>query len=128
MLKSDSCNYSDAYIVVKETITIITPNNTKRNKRVAFNNNVQFINCISKINDEKIDNAEDLEVVMTMYNLLESSKNYRKTTGRLWNYYRGEPSNPLSSNSESFKYETSITGNTYNVCVGEEGYDANKVR
>ena len=128
ILKSDSCNYSDAYIVVKETITIITPNNTKRNKRVAFNNNVQFIKCISKINDEKIDNAEDLEVVMTMYNLLESSKNYRKTTGRLWNYYRDEPSNPLSSNSESFKYKTSITGNTYNVSVGEEGYDANKVR
>ena len=128
MLKSDLCNYSDAYIVVKGTITIITPNNAKRNKRVAFNNNVQFINCISKINGEKIDNAEDLDVVMTMYNLLESSKNYRKTTGRLWNYYRDEPSNPLSSNSESFKYKASITGNTSNVCVGEEGYDANKVR
>ena len=64
---------------------------------------------------------------MTMYNLLESSKNYRKTTGRLWNYYRDEPSNPLSSNSESFKYKTSIWGNTYNVGDGEAGYDANKV-
>ena len=47
-----------------------------------------------------------------MYNLLEYSKNYRKTTGSLWNYYRDEPSNPLSSNSESIKYKTSITGNT----------------
>ena len=47
-----------------------------------------------------------------MYNLLEYSKNYRKTTGSLWNYYRDEPSNPLSSNSESFKYKTSITGKT----------------
>ena len=45
----------------------------------------------------------------------------------MWNYYRDEPSNPLSSNSESFKYKTSITGNTYNVGDGEEGYDANKV-
>ena len=62
-----------------------------------------------------------------MYNLLEYSKNYRKTTGSLWNYYRDEPSNPLSSNSESFKYKTSITGNTYNIGAGEEGYDANKV-
>ena len=62
-----------------------------------------------------------------MYNLLEYSKNYRKTTGSLWNYYRDEPSNPLSSNSESFKYKTSITGNTYNIGDGEEGYDANKV-
>ena len=59
--------------------------------------------------------------------MLEYSKNNKKTTGRLWNYYRHEPSNPLSSNSESFKYKTSITGNTYNVGAGEAGYDANKV-
>ena len=48
-----------------------------------------------------------------MYNLLEYSKNYWKATGSLWNYYIDEPSNLLSSNSESFKYKTSITGNTY---------------
>ena len=47
-----------------------------------------------------------------MYNLLEYSKNYRKTTGSLWNYYRDEPSNPLSSYSESFKYKTNISGKT----------------
>ena len=47
-----------------------------------------------------------------MYNLLEYSKNYKKTTGSLWNYYRDEPSDPLSSNSESFKYKTSIVGKT----------------
>ena len=64
---------------------------------------------------------------MPMYNLLEYSKNYRKTTGSLWNYYRDEPSDPLSSNSESFKYKTSITGNTYNIGAGEAGYDADKV-
>ena len=62
-----------------------------------------------------------------MYNLLEYSKNYRKTTGSLWNYYRDEPSDTLSSDSESFKYKTSITGDTYNVGVGEAGYDGNKV-
>ena len=54
-----------------------------------------FINCISKINSVKIDNAEDLDFVMPMYNLLEYSKNYRKRTGSLWNYYRGEQSDPL---------------------------------
>ena len=64
---------------------------------------------------------------MPMYNLLEYSKNYKKTAGRLRNYYRDEPSNPFSSNSECFKYKTSITGNTYNIGVGEEGYDATKV-
>ena len=74
-----------------------------RNKNLAFQNNAQFINCISKINGVKIDNAEDLDIVMPMYYLLEYSKNYRKTTGSLWNYYRNEQSNPLSSNSESFK-------------------------
>ena len=80
---------------------------------VAFKNNAPFIKCISKINGIQIDNTEDLDVVMPMYNLLEYSKNYRKTTGSLWNFYRGEQSNTLSTDSESFEYKTSITGNTY---------------
>ena len=112
MLRSDLCDFSDAYIVVKGEITVTNPDNAKRNKSVAFKNNAPFINCISKINGIQIDNAEDLEVVMPIYNLLEYSKNYRKTTGSLWNYYRDEPSNPLSLNSESFKYKTSIVGKT----------------
>ena len=74
---------------------------------------------------------------MPMYNLLEYSKKYKKTTESLWNYYRHQPSHPLSTNSESFKYKTSITGNTYNVdekITDDDGnevdnpiYDANKV-
>ena len=128
MLRSDLCDFSDAYIIAKEIITVTEPDNAKKkNKKVAFKNNVPFINCISKINGIKIDNAEDLDVIMPMHNLLEYSKNYKKTTGSLWNYYRDEPSDPLSSNSESFKYKISITGNTYNIGDGEEGYDANKV-
>ena len=127
MLRSDLCDYSSECIIVKGDITVTNPNNSKRNKAVAFKNNAPFINCISKINGIKIDNAEDLDVVMPMYNLLEYSKNYRKTAGSLWNYYRDEPSGILSSDSESFKYKTSITGNTYNIGVGEAGYDANKV-
>ena len=81
MLRSDLCDFSDAYIVVKGTIAIVRPNNAKRNKSVAFKNSAPFINCILKINGVKIDNAEDLDVVMSMYNLLEYSKNYKKTTG-----------------------------------------------
>ena len=127
MLRSDLCDYSNAYIVVKGTITIVRPNGAKRNKAVPFKNNAPFINCISKINGVKIDNAEHLDVVMPMYNLLEYSKNYKKTTGSLWNYYRYEPSNPLSSNSKSFKYKNNITRNTYNIGNVERGYDANKV-
>ena len=71
MLRSDLCDYSDAYIVVKGTITVVRPNAATKNKSVAFKNNAPFINCISKINGVKIDNAEDLDVVMPMYNLLE---------------------------------------------------------
>ena len=113
MLRSDLCNFSDAYIVVKGDIALEGNNNAnKKNKNLAFKANAPFINCILKIDNEKTDNAEDLDVVMPMYNLLKYSKNYRKTAGRLWNYYRDEPSNPLSSNSESFKYKASIAGKT----------------
>ena len=128
MLRSDLCDFSDAYIVVKGTITVVRSNNAKRNKATALKNNAPFINCISKINGVKIDNTEDLDVVMPMCNLLEYSKNYKKTTGSLWNYYRDQPSNALSTNSESFKYKTSITGSTYNVDGDDDYYDANKVR
>ena len=84
MLKSYLCGFSDAYIIVEGGITLEGDNNAnKRNKNFAFKNNAPFINCISKFNSVKIDNAEDLDVVMLMYNLLEHSKNYRKTTGSL---------------------------------------------
>ena len=61
-----------------------------------------------------------------MHNLLEYNKNYKKTTSSLWNYYRDEQTNPLSCNSESFKYKTGITGNSSNIGNGKEGYDENK--
>ena len=113
MLRSDLCDFSDAYIVVEGTITLEGDNNAnKQNKNLAFKNNAPFINCISKINGVQVDNAGDLEVEMPMYNLLEYSTNYKKTTGNLWNYYRDEPSTPLSLNSESFKYKTNIVGKT----------------
>ena len=86
-----------------------------------------FIKCISKINHVQIDGAGDIDVAMPMYNLLEYSKNYRETTGSLWNYYRHEPSNHLSSNSESFKCKTSITRNTFNRFAGDADYDATKI-
>ena len=113
MLRSNSCQFSDAYIVVEGTITLEDDNNAnKRNKNLAFKNNALFINYISKTNGVKIDNAEDLDVVMLMYNLLEYSEKYRKTTRSLWNYFRDKPSNPLSSNFGSFKYKTGIAGKT----------------
>ena len=82
MLRSDLCDYSDAYIVVKGDITLTKTNGRGiidiRNRFLAFKNNAPFTNCISKINNVLIDNAEDLDVVMPMYNLIEYSKNYKK--------------------------------------------------
>ena len=78
ILRSDLCDFNDAYIVAKGVITITNPNNAKRNKAVAFKNNAPFINCISKINGTKIDIAEVFDGVMPMYDLLEYSKNYKK--------------------------------------------------
>ena len=68
-------------------------------KKLFFKNNAPFIKCISKINGTKIDNADDLDVVMPMYNLLEYSKNYKNNTGSLWNYYRDETNSSTDNNN-----------------------------
>ena len=81
MLRSDLCDFSD--IVMEGYIIVTEPDNAKRNKSVAFKNNAPCINCISKINVVQIENAENLDVVIPINNLLEYSKNYRKTTGSL---------------------------------------------
>ena len=117
MLRSDLCDFSDAYIVVKGTITVTDPHNDAYDNKLAFENNAAFVSCISKINNTLIDNAEDLDVIMPMYNLLEYSKKYSKTTGSFWNYYRDEPNSGANNNinysikdSKSFDYKTSIIG------------------
>ena len=81
------------------------------NRNLVLKNNSSFISCISKINNTLINNAEDLDVVMPLYNLLEYSKSYSKTSGTFWNYYKDISTDPIA-NSESFKYKTSITGKT----------------
>ena len=120
MLRSDLCDYSDAYIVVKGTITVTDPNDVNYDKKLAVKNNAPFTSCISKINNTLIDNPADLDIVMPMYNLLEYNKNYIKTTGSSWNYYRDEPNSGIGGrnnnvnysikDSKSFDYKTSITG------------------
>ena len=93
MLRSNLCDYSDAYILVEGTITVTAAagaNNIreKRNKPLILKNNAPFVSCITRINGGLIEDADDLDIVMPMYNLLEYSKNYRKTIGSLYNYYR----------------------------------------
>ena len=96
MLRSSLCDYSDAYILVKGNITVnntaadgAAANNT--NKKVIFKNCAPFTNCISKINNTEIDNAEYIDIVMPMYNLTEYSDNYSKTPGSLWQYCKEIP-------------------------------------
>ena len=143
MLRSNLCDYSDAYISVKGTFTVTAPgvnNNAnnirdKRNRPVILKNNAPFVSSITRINGELNEDVDDLDIVMYMYNLLEYSKNYRKTIGSLYNYYRYELSDNADDNnfynikvvnSNTFKYKNKIIGNTYNVNAGAQGYDVNK--
>ena len=118
MLKSNLCDYSDAYILVKGKVTITRAGadlaarlTDGRDKGVAFKNFAPFTICISQISNTEIDNCKDIDIVMPMYNLIEYSDNYAKTSGSLWQYYRYEPNDNLAD-SESFKSKIKITGKT----------------
>ena len=120
MLKSSLYDYIDAYILVKETITIngigadaAARQEDERDKGVAFKHCAPFTNFISEINNTQVDNAKDIDIVMSMYNLIEYSDNYSKTSGVLWQYFRDEPDDNLED-SESFKSKIKITGKTPN--------------
>ena len=98
MLRSNLCDYADAYILVNETITITGDGDDdaakradERDKGVTFKNCAPFIKCISRINNTKIDNVKDIEIVMPMYNLIEYSDNYSKTSGSLWQFDKDDP-------------------------------------
>ena len=128
MLKSSLCDYKDAYIIVKGTITV---NNTAAdgaatnniNKKVIFKNWAPFTNCISEINNTQVDNAKDTDIVMPMYNLIEYSDNYAKTSGSLRQYCKDIL--PVNNNNatvdftganhtNSFDFKAKITGQTGN--------------
>ena len=125
ILRSDLCDYADAYILVNGTILVngLNPRD-RQNRPLILKNNAPFISCITRINKELIEDADDLDIVMPMYNLLEYSKNFRKTICSLNNYYRDELNNDANLanfannnvvSSEAFKYKTKIIGNTYDV-------------
>ena len=119
MLRSNLCDYADAYILVNGTITITGARDDtaarqadERDKGVTFKNCAPFVKCISVINNAEIDNVKDIDIVMPMYNLIECSDNYSKTSGSLWQYYKDDPNDNLAD-SESFKYKVKITGKTW---------------
>ena len=126
MLKSSLCDYSDAYILVKGTISVnntaaqgAVANNT--NKKVIFKNCAPFTNCISEINNTQIDNAKDIDIVMPMYNLIEYSDKFAKTTGSLWQYRKDIPARNANDDiiifadgntTDSFNFKVKIIGRT----------------
>ena len=125
MLKSSLCDHSDAYLLAKGNIivnnTAAAADATNANKKVIFKNCAPFTSCISKINNEQIDNAEYIDIVMPMYNLIEYSDNYSKTSGSLWQYCKGIPAvdNNGAINdfnganvTDSFNFKTKITSGT----------------
>ena len=112
-----------AYILVSGTI-IVAGNHPrdKQDRPVKLKNNAPFVSCITRINGELIEDADDLDVVMHMYNLLEYSKNYRKTTGSSYNYYRDELDDDADLNDfadnnvvslSAFQYKSKLLANTY---------------
>ena len=101
--------------MLKQKIIVTNPDNDAYDKKLALKNIAPFTSCISKNNNKLIDNAEDLDVLMPMYNLIEYSQNYLKTSGSLWNYYRDEPNSGAEGgvdysikNSKTFDYKTNI--------------------
>ena len=128
MLRSSLCDYSDAYILVKGNITVnntaatgAAANNT--NKKIIFKNCAPFTNCISKINNSKVDNAKDIDIVMSMYNLIEYNDNYSKTSRSLWQYCKDILAVNKNSNivgfsganaTGSLNFKTKITSQTDN--------------
>ena len=126
MIKSNLCDYSDAYIHVKGPITV--PNTTAQgvnlnnmNKKVTFKNYASFINCISEVDNTQVDDAHDIDVVMPMYSLIEYSVTYSKTSGCLWQFYKDNQLQAMiidflvdKNKSVSFKFNQQITGQTGN--------------
>ena len=86
MLRSDLWDNIDAYIIIQGIVSVTSTNNVKRrNRKVTFKNNAPFRSCISKINNTFVDNSEDLDIVMVVYNLFECNNNYSMTSANLWN-------------------------------------------
>ena len=100
MLRSNLCDNADAYILVKEIITITRAGNDdvakrldERNKGVILEKCAPFTKCISRIYNKDIDTNQDIDIIMSMYNLIEYSDNYSETSESPWQYYKDEPNN-----------------------------------
>ena len=116
--KPNLCDYAEAYILVDGTIRLANALNATR---LALKNCAPFTKCNLEINDEHVDTAENLDIVMPMYNLIEYSDNYQDSSTTLYQYKRDEPpkANAIddltANNSSSFKYKIKCLGNVAEV-------------
>ena len=124
VIKSNLCDYSDAYILVTGD-TKGTGGNA--NTKVAFKNCASFTKCVTHMNDEHVENADNLDIVIPMQNLIEYSDNYSDTSGILWQFKRdkqkinnGNPANVTTDGSSSFKCKSSWIGQS--TTVGSNRY------
>ena len=113
VLKPNLCDYAEAYILVDGTIRAGEAN---ANTRLALKNCAPFTKCNLEINDEHVSTAENLDIVMPMYNLIEYLDNYQDSSATLYQYKRDEPpailaNNLATNNSSSFKYKVDLLGN-----------------
>ena len=113
VLKPNLCDYAEAYILIDGTIRAAVANT---NTRLALKNCAPFTKCNLEINDQLVDTAENLDITMLMYNLIEYSDNYQDSSATLYQYKRDEPPeanaiNDLTDTSSSFKYKVSLLGN-----------------
>ena len=122
MLRSSVCEYSDTYILVKGNISVnntaavdADANNT--NQKVIFKNCAPFTDCISKINNTQVDNAKDIDIVMPMYNLIEYSDNYSKTSGSLWQYCKDIPA--VNNNGDIVDFNGTNATDSFNFKTGQ---------
>ena len=137
-LRNDLCDFNDAYIVVTGKIIVANPGNDDNvyNRKVSFKNSAPFFNCTLRINSQLIEHAQDLDIVIPMYNLLYYSKDFRNTTGSFWNYYLDMLKSGYDNNaylrqriiypikdSESFNYKTKLIGNVPGVSDPADGDD-----
>ena len=126
-IKSSLCDYSDAFILFTENITVHAANDTD----VAFKNCAPFSTCKTVINDVFVDRTEHIYIAMPMYNLIECSDNYSDTAGSLWQFKRDEvPANNADltiNNSQSFKYKAALVGKTANHNEGKSSVKDSKI-
>ena len=116
-------------LLLKEKINFTRGNNDAYDKKIAFKNNTSFASWILKINNTLIDNAEELDIVMPMYNLLECSKNDSKTPGSFLNQDRNEPNSGLGGTDNNINYSIKESKSfDYKTSIGEklEGNNAEK--